>query len=607
MNKKKKSRVSTWFGRLFFGPAKELSFLEEEQVQSPLRSMAKRFFSNKIAMSGLFIFVACLLLTMIGPYFFPLDLSYSDGTQQNVPPGMNLATLPDELKGDVRDVAIGTTYGVGCDAEGDVYTWGYTRITEKLDIANIPDEVKEANIVQVAAGFDHALALSDEGKLFVWGNNRLGQADIPMKAQGQKFVQIEASVQYSAALTEEGKLYMWGNESTADVKIKSAAQGNIKKVALGDYAYVSLMNDGSVQYTGFNTSTPYAQIPAGLESGVIDIAATSSTFAAIKEDGSIVFWGNNKKGETVAPEFSADIAKLYGGRYHYTALLEDGSVVSWGDNHFKQSTVPSSLANGNEKIKNLYVGYYQNYAITESGKVITWGLKGYLMGTDYLGRDILTRIINGGRVTMTVGAVSVIITTILGLLIGGLSGYFGGFIDVMLMRIAEVISGIPFLPMALILSSIIPASVSLTQRMYLIMVVLGVLSWPSLARLVRAQILAVREQEYVMAAKSLGVKEMTIVFKHIMPNILSVILVNVTLSFATCMLTESSLSYLGFGIIPPTPTWGNMLTGCNSSVVIQQYWWRWVFPAAIFGICTIAINLMGDGLRDAVDPKSEER
>ena len=148
---------------------------------------------------------------------------------------------------------------------------------------------------------------------------------------------------------------------------------------------------------------------------------------------------------------------------------------------------------------------------------------------------------------------------------------------------------------------------SLTQRMYLIMVVLGLLSWPSLARLVRAQILAVREQEYVMAAKAMGVKEMTIVFKHILPNILSVILVNVTLSFATCMLTESSLSYLGFGIIPPTPTWGNMLTGCNNSVVIQQYWWRWVFPALIFGICTIAINLIGDGLRDAVDPKSGER
>ena len=102
-------------------------------------------------------------------------------------------------------------------------------------------------------------------------------------------------------------------------------------------------------------------------------------------------------------------------------------------------------------------------------------------------------------------------------------------------------------------------------------------------------------------------KELSIVFRHILPNVLSLILVSATLSFATCMLTESTLSYLGFGIPLPTPTWGNMLTGANSSIVIQQYWWRWVFPALVFGICTICINLVGDALRDAVDPKSAER
>ena len=105
----------------------------------------------------------------------------------------------------------------------------------------------------------------------------------------------------------------------------------------------------------------------------------------------------------------------------------------------------------------------------------------------------------------------------------------------------------------------------------------------------------------------MGVREVAIIFRHILPNILSLILVTATLDFATCMLTESSLSYLGFGISPPTPTWGNMLTGANNSVVIQQYWWRWIFPAAVFGICTICINLVGDALRDAFDPKSAER
>ena len=153
----------------------------------------------------------------------------------------------------------------------------------------------------------------------------------------------------------------------------------------------------------------------------------------------------------------------------------------------------------------------------------------------------------------------------------------------------------------MILSAIIGTRISVEQRMYLIMVVLGVLSWPGICHLIRAQILSQREQEYVTAAKALGVREKSIIFHHIIPNVMSLILVNATLSFATCMLTESSLSFMGFGI------WGNMLNGANDSIVIQQYWWRWVFPAAIFGICTICINLVGDALRDAVDPKSAER
>ena len=172
------------------------------------------------------------------------------------------------------------------------------------------------------------------------------------------------------------------------------------------------------------------------------------------------------------------------------------------------------------------------------------------------------------------------------------------------MRVAEVIGSLPFLPFALLLSAIIGSTIDVQLSMYLIMVVLGLLSWTGICRLVRAQILAEREKEFVLAAQAMGVKEGSIIFKHILPNVLSILLVEATLGFATCMLTESSLSYLGFGISPPTPTWGNMLNGANNSIVIQQYWWQWVFVSFIFGICTICINLVGDAIRDAVDPKS---
>ena len=209
--------------------------------------------------------------------------------------------------------------------------------------------------------------------------------------------------------------------------------------------------------------------------------------------------------------------------------------------------------------------------------------------------------------TMTVGAIAVIISATIGILVGGVSGYKGGKVDNLLMRFAEIVSSIPFLPFAIILSSILGNRISETQRIIMIMIILGVLSWPGIARLVRGSVLAEREQEFVTAAKALGVKEFGIIFRHILPNIITVIIVNATLDFATCMLTESSLSFIGFGVTEPNPTWGNMLTGSQNAKVIEDYWWRWVFPAITLGICTISINCVGDGLRDAVDPKSNER
>ena len=307
---------------------------------------------------------------------------------------------------------------------------------------------------------------------------------------------------------------------------------------------------------------------------MVDIAASSQNAAAIDENGKIWVWGVSTHGEKAVPEMESKPVKIYGGRYHYTVLLENGDVVAWGDDQYGQASVPGSVEKAD--IAAIYAGGNQNYAVTKDGKVLTWGLKGFLCGTDDLGRDVLARIVNGGKMTMTVGAIAVIISTIIGLVLGG-------------------IGGLPFLPFALILSAVIPREISVLQRMYIIMCVLGVLSWVPDFRLVRAQIFSQREQEYVTAAKALGVREGHILRKHIIPNVMSVLLVSITLNFATCMLTESTLSYLGFGIPLPTPTWGNMLNSCNNSIVIQQYWWRWVFPAAVFGLCTICINLMGAG------------
>ena len=171
------------------------------------------------------------------------------------------------------------------------------------------------------------------------------------------------------------------------------------------------------------------------------------------------------------------------------------------------------------------------------------------------------------------------------------------------MRVAEIFTAIPFLPFAMILSSVMGRmNLSENMRIFIIMCILGVLTWPGLAKLVRGQVLVARESEY--AAKSMGVKEWRIAFKHILPNVMSVILVSLMLDFGTCMLTESTLSYLGFGVAYPRPTWGNMLNGANNATIINAYWWQWLFTAMFLAVTTICINIVGDALRDVMDPRS---
>ena len=615
--KKKEFFLVRWFKRCFLGNREELTLQQEEQIQTPAKTMLKNFLHKRLAMAGLIGFLVIFVFVLVGPHIWVLDLSDQDSTLTNIPPTSNMMDMPQALiDTGIQDIASGNTYGMGVDENGKLYIWGYTKITDKIDIKDIPDEVKAAKLEMIAAGADHAVALADDGQVYVWGNTRLKQdkfsSDMTkaMKEGGDawKVVQLEAGNQFSAIVTEDGMLYLWGNGNMADIKVRSKYQGNIAKVALTDNEYICLLKDGTVAYTGYkDKNSPFAKIPTALEGKqVVDIASTGKSVAAVTEDGRVYVWGNATRGEADVPEMAAKPVHIYGGRFHYTALLENGDLVSWGNNKYHQIDVPAAAQKA-DNIEAIYVSNYQNYAIGSDGKLYTWGLKGFLLGTDNLGRDMLTRIVNGGKVTMTVGAISVIIATILGVITGGLAGYFGGQVDIIMMRISEIVGGLPFIPFAMILSAVIGSRLDPTQRMYLIMVVLGVLSWVPTCRLVRAQILAQREMEYVTAAKAMGIKEGKIVFRHILPNVISLLIVSMTLDFATCMLTESTLSYLGFGIPLPTPTWGNLLNGANNSIVIQQYWWQWVFPALIFGICTICINLIGDGLRDALDPKALER
>ncbi|MEJ2470251.1 MAG: ABC transporter permease [Desulfuromonadales bacterium] len=219
----------------------------------------------------------------------------------------------------------------------------------------------------------------------------------------------------------------------------------------------------------------------------------------------------------------------------------------------------------------------------------------YPFGTDDLGRDVLVRILYGARISLLVGFVAVGIATFIGILLGALAGYYGRWIDSLVMRFVDIMLCFPafFLILAVI--------AFLQPSIWNIMIIIGLTSWMGVARLVRAEFLSLRERDFVIAARAIGAKDSRIIFRHILPNAISPVLVSATLGVAGAILTESALSFLGIGVQPPTPSWGNMLIAGKQT--LGTAWWLSVFPGLAILLTVLGYNLLGEGIRDAMDPR----
>ncbi len=220
------------------------------------------------------------------------------------------------------------------------------------------------------------------------------------------------------------------------------------------------------------------------------------------------------------------------------------------------------------------------------------------LGTDTTGRDVWSRIVHAGQVSLSVGLVAVSISTLIGVIVGGISGYAGGKVDMLMMRFTDMVMAFPSLVMIITIASVLGPSI------YNTMLVIGILTWPGTARLVRGQFLSFREQQFVLAARSIGVTPMQIMFRHLFPNVIGTVTVAATFGMANAILQEASLSFLGLGVQAPTPWWGNMLQDAQSHSIKEGMPWLWMAPGLMIALAVLSINFIGDGLRDALDPRS---
>jgi len=267
--------------------------------------------------------------------------------------------------------------------------------------------------------------------------------------------------------------------------------------------------------------------------------------------------------------------------------------------------LPTRLSFSDPKIEDveLFPGITSNlhlFGTTGEGRI-------NLLGTDEQARDQFSRLVHGGRISLFIGIVGTLITFPLGLLVGGISGYFGGIVDVVLMRIVEVLMVIPSIYLLVALGGVLPPGLTSAQRFLLIVIITSFVSWSGLARVVRGQVLSIKERVYVQAAKAMGGRSLYIIARHVLPQTATYIIISATLTIPSFIVAEAVLSLIGLGIQEPDPSWGNMLSvATNASILVLQPWLVWS-PAILIVLTVLAFNLLGDGLRDALDPRNLQR
>ena len=487
------------------------------QVLSPGALVAKRFFRNRLAVTGMIILLAMFLFSFVGglvsPYkqdqkFYRIDMQEKDyaGVQKN---SEFVYTVADDsvFKGPVQAQTLLNIMRGNESFEYNGVTYDLEKINDDFYVITVGGKY-------VGLASKQTISASGEAQSF--------SADFTRAA-------LLAQANEEDTFEADGKTYKLDEEGSISE--------NGKEIAfVSEYSIRPLMSDVFLD-KDFKT-----QLIEAVE----------------KKDTSFVY--TDKNGET----------------FEYI-LSFDAPRNMWNVKQEKETRV------------------FDSYSFPT---------KAHWLGTDRNGMDMLTRLMYGGRVSLIIGFIVVIIETVLGVIMGGISGYFGGWVDNLIMRIVDILYCIPSMPIIIILGAAMDAAnVDPKIRMLYLMLILGILGWPSIARLVRGQILSLREQEFMTATESCGISVPKRIFKHLLPNVIPQLIVVMTMGLGSTIITEATLSFLGLGVRFPFASWGNIINDVNDTFVLTNYWFIWIPAGVLLLITVLAFNIVGDGLRDAFDPK----
>lgn len=559
--------------------------LDDEQrvkVLSPGQLVAKRFFRNRLAMVGLIILIVMFLFSFVGGMVSPYGESQVFRKQETT----------------WKDYA-GASYN-------DAYIF----------------RTKEGMELPAAAQQKFILAVNKELDSFEAAGKTYG-----LEKLGDDFWVVSTEEPIATVLTLKGKSAY--TESGSIPLTDEIKEGYEKAVAAGENRFEADGTEYSISKAGRQN-----QISVGGEIAV----ATKKIFNAASEDtafsfefekeallalenGESSFVCENEEFEIVIVdgEDAAEISKngeIFGTVS--TLMVSPQTKGNFLSLDFKEavekailkkeSTFTALNENGEEEIYQLQTKNTQyvirNQQMTTVNRTFEAPSGKHILGTDGNGMDMLTRLMYGGRISLMIGFVVVIIECILGILVGGVSGYFGGWVDTILMRVVDVVICIPAMPLYIIIGSVMDYyKIDPRIRIYALCIILGLLGWPGIARMVRGQILSLREQEFMIATEATGIRVSRRIFRHLIPNVIPQLIVIATMGLGDVILMEATLSFLGIGVKFPFASWGNIVNAVNDIYVLTNYWFVWIPAGFLILITVLGFNFVGDGLRDAFDPK----